>query len=274
LSEPLLAAYGVAFAGLGGSGVPAPAGWPRWTVAQEVGPADDSPGLDVWEDRARIGMPGVGEYRLSRDERTIRVRVREPWSPEMLIHPGLAPAAAVIAHWMGRAALHAAAVLIDGRIWGLLGDKGAGKSTTTAYLAGHGCGLVTDDLLVVDGTTGFAGPGEVDLRGDVGPRFGGEPLGVVGERERWRLALSSPRASAPLAGWLDLRWVNGEASCRELAPVERLAMLDACTMLPPDGVQLLQLGDLPMLRLSRPSAVEHASRHAELALQAVRAVSP
>ena len=206
-----LAAYGVAFADLGGPDSPKPPPtWPRWTVSQEIGPADDSPGMDVWDDQARIGMPTVGEFRLDRVVRRIVLHVRDPWPPEVVLHPGLAPAASVVAHWMGRASLHAAAVLIDGRVWGLLGEKSAGKSTMAAHLVRLGCGMVTDDLLVVDGIVGFAGPGAVDLRGDVGPALGGQPLGVIGTRERWRTALQVDTLSAPLGGWVELGWTEGD----------------------------------------------------------------
>ena len=219
-----------------------------------MGLADDSPGLDVWDDRARIGMPDVGEFRLDRAARRIELCVDAPWTPEAVLHPGLAPAASVIAHWMGRASFHAAAVLIDGRIWALLGDQGTGKSTLAAHLVGLGCGLVTDDLLVVDGTEGFAGPGAVDLRGDVGPELGGQPLGVIGARERWRAALTIDTLSAQLGGWVQLIWSEEPATCDDVGAPGRLAVLDQNTLLPPDGMQLLRLAELPMLRFARQHA--------------------
>jgi hypothetical protein len=266
-----LGAYGVAFADLGGPGSPEPPRtWPRWTVAQEVGPADDSPGMDVWDDRARIGMPSVGEFRLDRARRHVVVGVRERWSAEVLLHPGLAPAASVIAHWMGRASLHAAAVLIGGRAWALLGGKGAGKSTTAANLVGLGCGLLTDDLLVVDDMEAFAGPAALDLRGDVGPELGGQPLGVIGSRERWRAPSRIGSLSAPIGGWVQLAWSDGATGCEELAAPGRVQALDRSTLLPPDGAHLLRMADVPMLHFTTHRAPGQARADALRLLETMR----
>ncbi|MEA2248305.1 MAG: hypothetical protein QOH46_2834 [Solirubrobacteraceae bacterium] len=267
-----LGAYGVAFADLGGPDSPEPPRtWPRWTVAQEIGPADDSPGMDVWDDRARIGMPSVGEFRLDRERRHIVVRVRERWSAEVLLHPGLAPAASVIAHWMGRAGLHAAAVTVGGRAWGLLGDKGAGKSTTAANLVGLGCGLVTDDLLVVDDMEAFAGPAALDLREDVGPDHGGQPLGVIGGRERWRAPSRIDALSAPLGGWVQLAWSDdGATTCEEVGPPGRVQALDRSTLLPPEGAHLLRLADAPMVRFTTHHAPGQARADALRLLETLR----
>ena len=267
-----LAAYGVGFVGLGGPGAPEPPpSWPRWTVVQAVGPAGDAPGLDVWDDHARIGMPGVGEFRLDRAARRIELRVGEPWTPEAVLHPGLAPAAAVVAHWMGRATVHAAAVVIDGRVWGLLGEKGAGKSTIAAHLVGLGCALLTDDLLVADRMEGFAGPGAVDLRADVGLELGGHALGVVGNRERWRAALPIGTLSAPLGGWIQLAWTEEATTCEPVDAPGRLAALDHNTMLPPEGAQLLAMADLPMLRFARRQDASQARTDAARLMEVVTA---
>ena len=268
-----LAAYGVAFADLGSpnSLEPLPS-WPRWAVSQQVGPADDSPGLDVWADRARIGMPRVGEFRLDQEARQIVLHVRDPWPAEAILHPGLAPAASIVAHWMGRAAIHAAAVLIGGRVWGLLAEKGAGKSTMAAHLVRLGCGMVTDDLLVVDGMVGFAGPGAVDLRGDVGPGLGATPLGVIGTRERWRAALEIGALSAPLGGWVELGWTEGATASEEVGALGRLAALDRGAILPPEGAQLLRLADVPMSRFNRRYAADQARADAARLLETLSGV--
>lgn len=50
----------------------------------------------------------------------------------------------------GSLVLHGSMVLVDGEGYGILGDKGAGKSTLAAHLRNRGHLLVTDDLIPVD----------------------------------------------------------------------------------------------------------------------------
>jgi hypothetical protein len=124
-----------------------------------------------------------------------------------LVHPHLAPGAAVLARWLGRETLHAGAVLAGGGAWAMLGDRESGKSSTLDWLAAHGHPVLADDLLVLDGSDVLAGPRCIDLRADAAQRLGaGEPLGVVGTRERWRLRLGPLASSAPLRGWGILDW--------------------------------------------------------------------
>jgi hypothetical protein len=59
-------------------------------------------------------------------------------------------ALAVLLHQRGLLILHASAVAINGGIVAFIGDKGWGKSTTTAALHQQGHSMVTDDLLVLD----------------------------------------------------------------------------------------------------------------------------
>lgn len=60
----------------------------------------------------------------------------------------------------GVLALHASAVLIDGRAIALVGPSGAGKSTTAAAFAAAGFPVLTDDVLAVrmDGAAALAFP--------------------------------------------------------------------------------------------------------------------
>jgi hypothetical protein len=59
-------------------------------------------------------------------------------------------ALAVLLHQRGLLVLHASAVAIDGGVVAFIGDKGWGKSTTTAALHQQGYDMVTDDLLVLN----------------------------------------------------------------------------------------------------------------------------
>jgi len=247
------AVYGVNLLGLvvEPTGPPAPEAWPRWTIDQIVGPADDSPGMSIWEAHARIGIPGTGELRLRRLERRITLHTGERWSDGALLHPGLSPAAAIIARWMGRSSWHAAAVVIDGSAWGILAERGGGKSTTAALLAGRGCALLTDDLLVVEHGTCFAGPGAVDLREDAAKRLGGVALGQLGTRRRWRKPLPVSMLEAHLTGWIALEWSSGPSEIVTLDVGDRLQILSRHAGLPPSGEHLLELAARPMLRWRR-----------------------
>ncbi len=266
------AVYGLRVSGLDvePAGPRPPESWPHWTIAQVVGPAEDGPGMTIWEAEARIGIPGTGELRLDRSRQRITLFTETQWSGEALLHPGLSPAAAVVAHWMGRSSLHASAVVLDGRAWGLLAERGGGKSTLAALLAARGCPLLTDDLLVVEQETCFGGPGAVDLRADAAERLGGRALGRLGSRERWRKPLPIGALEAPLAGWIELRWSDGPPEVTRLDVGERLLGLSRHAGLPVSGEHLLALADRPMLRLRRPQSTATWSAGVDRLLEALR----
>src|ERR1700727_1316299 len=76
-----------------------------------------------------------------------------------------------------------------------------------AALHRAGVPIVCDDVLIIDGDVAFAGPRSIDLRADSAERFGlGEPLGVLGDRERWRVALAPVAPALPFRGWVRLAW--------------------------------------------------------------------
>ena len=259
-----LAAYGLRIVGLGpGDGVPPPPDWPTWTVAQRREQADESDGMSLTETGGRIGLPGNGEIRLDRTERSIVFATRRELRPEAVLHPGLVPAAAVIALWQGRACIHAAGVLVAGSAWGLLAEREGGKSTTAAMLAAGDGAIFTDDMLIVAGFEAFAGPASVDLRDDAAERLGGTSLGVVGSRTRWRKLLERPAVAAPLGGWVELVWSDGPVRITEVAAGERVAILDRHLSLPVRGEQLLELADRPMLRFERPRELAAADAATE-----------
>jgi hypothetical protein len=162
--------------------------------------------------------------------------------------------AVVSAHWLGRETFHAGAFVAGGGVWGVLGDKEAGKSTLLASLALAGVPVVADDVLVLDDATALAGPRAIDLRAGAARRLdAGEPLGVVGERERWRLALEPVAAELPMRGWVALRW-DGETAVCPVRGSERLRTLGAhrgARLYPPDPGALLELSALPFVELRR-----------------------
>jgi hypothetical protein len=248
-----LAAYGLVLLGLAGGASEAPADWERWTVERVVEPGSELAGdsMRVWEDRALIPMPELGRIEVERAKRTVVFRTLQPVSELALLHPGLVPAAAVVSAWLGRACLHAAAVLATGGTWALLGERGDGKSTTAALLAERGHELFTDDVLVADRGRAFAGPPVVDLRGDASERVGGEYLGRIGRRERWRKPHPRRTVEAPLAGVVELAW-GDEPALEPLDLGARLDLLGRHASMPMAGEQLLALAERPGYRFARP----------------------
>jgi hypothetical protein len=234
--------------------VPAAPDWPALDLVQEYGRAT---GADEWveAERARLTLRNGGEIEIERAGPRALYRVPVPLSPAALLHPYLAPVASVVAHWTGRESLHAAAIVVDGGAWALLGARESGKSSTVAWLARTGIGVLCDDIQVLDGDTALAGPRVIDLRGDAARQLdAGEELGVVGERERWRLRLDPVPAAVPLAGWISLAW--GERA--EVAPVpvaSRVRLLVGARGLrvpARDPALLVELAALPALELRRP----------------------
>jgi hypothetical protein len=226
----------------------------------------------VDDDRARLNLRSGGRVLIDRRGGRARFEVPHPVRPDELVHPYFAPAAAVIGRWLGRESVHAGALAVDGRALGVVGARGAGKSSTLAWWALAGGDVLCDDLLVIDGRAAFAGPRSIDLREDAAARLGaGEAIGVTGARERWRLRLAPATDGHVLVGFVFLAW-GDSVSVRALGASERLARL-----VPQRGVRLeplrhdavLDLASLPAWEISRPrswaSLPEAGQRLLELA---------
>ena len=236
--------------------VDAPAGWPELTLATSPPDGRAVPDLDVvGPASATLPLHGTGWMEIERAGPRVTFRLPEAASHEELVHPYLAPGAAVLARWAGREAFHAGAVLAGGGAWVVLGDREAGKSSTLAWLALNGHAVLADDLVVLDGADVLAGPRCIDLRSDAAARLGaGEPLGVVGTRERWRLVLDGVPARAPLRGWVLLEW-DDEVAVEPVRGAERLLRLiphRSVRLEPPDAGALVELASLPVLTFRRP----------------------
>jgi hypothetical protein len=250
-------AYGFRLEGLDGAGallVDAPPTWPRLSIVRAADgrrPETES----VSEDRARLWLSGGAWAELDREAGRADVRVPEGTSDDALVHPYLAPVALVMSRWLGREGFHGGAILAGGGVWAMLGEKTAGKSTMLAWLARRGTPVMSDDVLVLEGSSAFAGPRAIDLRADAAERLGaGEPLGSIGARERWRLALEPVPSQAPLRGWISLAW-GDEVAVERLRGAERLRTLlphRGVRLMPSDPGALIGLTALPHLRLTRP----------------------
>jgi hypothetical protein len=152
--------YGFALTGLDQIAdllVKAPPAWKDLLVechqAASPPPVQDS----IGPRSARLPMFSGGWVDLDRDAGRIAFHLPQRPPDGDLVHPYLAPAAAVAARWAGYESFHAGAVVAGGGAWGILGDKESGKSSTLAYLALSGREVLMDDLVVVDGDDALAG---------------------------------------------------------------------------------------------------------------------
>lgn len=258
-SSPSFGAYDIRLRGLDGAEallVPVGADAPSYAVEAVIGRPE--PEEHVGDEAATLRLRSGGSIRIDRGSGRIRFEVPHPVRPDELVHPYLAPAAAVINRWHGRESVHAGALAVGGAALGVVGARGAGKSSALAWCALDGAEVLCDDLLVVDGRRAIAGPRSIDLREDAAAQLGaGEPIGVTGARERWRLHLG-PVGEGRLAGFAYLAW-GPRVEVRRLGAAERLQRLvpeRALRLEPARPEALLELASLPAWEISRPQSWE------------------
>lgn len=270
-----LGAYGLRLRGIEAADllVEADTAWPEVELSATVGTSAVTT-EHLSDDRAVLRLRNGGHITLARRTGRAEYVVPHALNPEELVHPYLAPVAAVMAHWLGRQGFHAGGVAIGGRVWGVIGERFAGKSTMLAQLALTGHDVVADDLLVLDGSSDdvFAGPRSVDLRADAAERLGtGGGIGVAGARERWRLRLPPVPTALTMSGWIFLAW--GEdievRSTRGPARLTRLAEQRAVRLSPGDPARLLELAALPSFELRRPQEWGTVEPAAEILLETI-----
>jgi hypothetical protein len=218
-------------------------------------PGTDEPDVIFTEDRARVPLPGGGEIVVQRSPLVGEVRPAVPLREEELLHPYLGYVAVIAARWLGRDCVHAGAFVVDGGAWAFVGARATGKSSMLGRLAADGYDVVCDDVVVIDEQCVFAGPRFVDLRAETAERLGrGEPIGMVGARERWRLRLDPIPPELPLRGWVFLEW-GGEGRIERVGPGESMMRIKQQLSLfttPREPAALLDLAALPAWRLRRP----------------------
>lgn len=250
-------AYGLRVAGVDGAEDllgEADESWPRVELTWRV----DDTTLDreqVSDTHAKLRLKTGGRIDLDRHaERAVYV-VPRPLSAEELVHPYLVPVAAVMSLWHDRESIHAGAFVGGDGVWGVVGERESGKSSTLARLALDGVGIISDDLLAVDGTTVLPGPRALDLREGPAARLGvGSSIGVAGARERWRLRLGPVSRALELRGWIHLAW-GERVEALPLEGGERVARLFAqrAARLPSQAPELLlELASLPSWEVRRP----------------------
>ena len=230
--------------------------WPELRVRRAGTGGRATPALGtVGPHFAELPLQSGGWVDLDRTARSATFHLAHEPADGELVHPFLAVAAAVAARWAGRESFHAGAIVVDSGAYAVLGDKESGKSSTLAWLALQGHTVLTDDLLVLDGLDALAGPRCVDLRANSAARLGvGEPMGVVGVRERWRLALGPAPPAAPLRGWITLGWADEVRVDRARGPERLLSLLGhrSVRIAPSAPEVLVELSSLPVWQLRRP----------------------
>lgn len=252
-------AYGLVVHGLPGAAPwmqPLPADSPALRVEVSVLTQDGERESRLDERRADLRLVDRGRLQMHRDEGVARFSFPTPPPDADVLHPYLAPAAALAHLWAGREALHGGAFATDAGAVVLLAGKEGGKSTTLAWLNAQRVPVLADDLVVLSDGSLLAGPRCLDLRA-AGALM---PAGVAGERsvrraERIRLTLPPVRAATPLAASVVLRF-GDRIAVEPVAPAERLGLLLPERMfaarVPADLSALLDVAARPMLALTRP----------------------
>ncbi len=260
-------AYGLRLTGMSDLellNTPVPERWPAVEIAYRQGRDEVDATLD--ETSASFPCGESGSVVADRATLTVTVTAPEPVRADELTHPYLAWCASAYARWLGREAFHAGGVVAGEGVWAITGDRGHGKSTLLAAAAAGGLGVVSDDLLVIDGTTAYAGPRCVDLREEAAAYLGlGTAIRSAG-RERHRVRLPPLPAEAPLRGWVMLSW-GDEHSLVPVRPAEGLVRLGAQRMTQLHEVRperLLDLAAMPIWELRRPRALGELGRSLEL----------
>jgi hypothetical protein len=258
-SGPILGAYGLRLEGAELDSardllVPAEAQWPKLELARAVGGPFERELDRVSGSGAKLHLENGGLIEIDLADNRATVTTPERIATTELVHPYLAPIAATLAYWLGRESFHAGAFCSDGAVWAIFGDRGAGKSSTLGWLALNGVPVVCDDMLILDGLRAFAGPRSVDLRKEGAEMLGaGEPLGVVGARERWRLSVPQVQGDLRLRGTVFLSWGH-EATSTRLRPAERLIRLSrqrGVRIPPRDPEALIAIAELPSWEIAR-----------------------
>jgi hypothetical protein len=209
------------------------------------------------EERADVRLVGGGRLRMRRGDERVRFSFREPRPDEEILHPFLAPAAALAHLWSGREALHGGAFETPIGAVAVLAEKQGGKSTTLAWLASeHGAAILTDDLIILAEGAVLAGPRCLDLREPrLLPRAGRGRGRVVRDDGRFRLSLPPAPDASILVATVVLSW-GEQVRLREVPALERFRLLLPNRMyadrLEGDPSAILALAALPMLTLIRP----------------------
>jgi hypothetical protein len=274
--ERSFGAYGLQLRGVAAPSLLVEAGvdWPELTISQQVGNGEIQ-AERVTATHAEVRLRAGGRLDIDREECRALYTVPRHLRDDELVHPYLAPAAAIVSRWLGRESLHAGAFVAGAGAWALLGERESGKSSTLACLSKAGHEIVTDDMLILDGRGVYFGPRSVDLRREAAEHLGtGSALGMTGARERWRLDVGGGSTTpTPLLGCVFLEW-GERLELVELSGSERLERLfvHRGVRLPPtDPTALLEVAALEGFKLRRPPGWDALDEAVELLLDRLSA---
>src|ERR1700722_4292640 len=102
---------------------PAPPGWEPWKVEWSESPPGHPCPEHVDEDRVRLRLRPAGHAEIDREAATTTLFLPRRPSLSSLVHPYLGSTAVAVARWQGWEAFHAGGFVIDGKVWGVLGDR-------------------------------------------------------------------------------------------------------------------------------------------------------
>ncbi len=176
----------------------------------------DSPILceDASPSQAHLTWGGVGDLLIEHGRRIVVVPGPNAAKDALRLFV-LGAGLGVLLHQRGLLVLHGSAVAIQDRIVGFIGAKGAGKSTTAAFLQQHGHPLVADELVAI----------QFDARG--------RPLVMPGlsQLRLWSDALThtggDPTNAVPVRAGIDKFNVSASRVASRALPLHSLYLLDA-----------------------------------------------
>ncbi|MEO9635664.1 MAG: hypothetical protein ABJF89_10690 [Parasphingorhabdus sp.] len=118
-----------------------------------AGPPHDGIGIGKYGGQLKLLYPrdphSALEFVISEDAKRVTI-LRPGEIPEIdAISFFIGPVCGVLSRLRSRSCLHASVLTLNGRAFALTGDKGAGKSTTSAMLTTCGAMLVADDIGVL-----------------------------------------------------------------------------------------------------------------------------
>jgi hypothetical protein len=242
--------------------------WPLTRLSWGSYPGPTPPKL-LDEDQALLHIFD-GFTTVRREPLEIEVKRREPLTTAAAVHPYLASAARVMAHWTGRSSYYGGTFVAAGGAWALIGRQQTGKTSVLCELARQGCLVLSDDVTVLDGMQALVGPRLLAVR-DASSARG---LGLLPKRDRaedLRLAHAGPApSSAPLRGWVFLSR-GPQLALARLTAAELLRRIGSWVSLSPGTPTLiLDWAALPAWSLVLPE-VAISSRAGQCALQTAAA---